>query len=214
MIRVLLADDEPVVRASYRAILDTDPGIEVLGVEAATGRQAVALTLAERPDVVLMDIRMPELDGLAALEQIRRARPAQAAIIVTTFGDDEYIARAVQLGANGFLVKSGDPYDLLRGVRAAAGGGAMLSPAVAAHLIGLLRAGASATEAGRALASLTAREREVLALLATGASNAEIAAALFLTEGTVKGYLSGIFLRLDVRNRVEAAILAHQAGLV
>jgi DNA-binding NarL/FixJ family response regulator len=211
--RVLLADDEPAIRTTYRAILESDPEIDVLDAEAATGRQAVALALAERPDVVLMDIRMPELDGFDAVERIRRAAPAQATVIVTTFGDAEYIARAVRLGVNGFLVKSGDPYDLIRGVKAAAGGGAALSPAVAAHLIGLLRTETTANDAGRAVAALTARERDVLALLAKGRSNAEIAAGLFLTEGTVKGYISGIFTRLGVRNRVEAAILAHQAGI-
>lgn len=212
VIRVLLADDEPDIRASYRAILGTDPAIEVIADEASDGRQAVALTRARRPDVVLMDIRMPGLDGLSALEEIRRSRPRQAAVIVTTFGDDEYIARAVGLGVNGFLTKSGDPYDLIRGVKAAAGGGAALSPTVAAHLIDVLRA-APQDDAHRRVAGLTAREREILALLATGLSNAEIASELFLVEGTVKGYLSHIFIKLGTRNRVEAAILAHRAGL-
>ncbi len=215
VIRVLLADDELAIRAGFRAILESDPEIEVVPAVAATGRQAVTLTLAERPDVVLMDIRMPELDGLAAVEQIRRARPLQAVLIVTTFGDDDYIARAVRLGVNGFLVKSGDPYDLIRGVKAAAAGGATLSPAVAAHLIEVLRTTSTTPmqDASRAVANLTPRERDVLTLLARGRSNAEIAAELFLVEGTVKGYLRDIFTRLGVRNRVQAAILAHHAGL-
>ncbi|CCH77544.1 Response regulator receiver protein [Nostocoides japonicum T1-X7] len=215
MIRVLLADDELAIRAGFRAILESDPEIEVVPAVAATGRQAVTLTLSERPDVVLMDIRMPELDGLAAVEQIRSARPRQAVLIVTTFGDDDYIARAVRLGVNGFLVKSGDPYDLIRGVKAAAAGGATLSPAVAAHLIEVLRTTSTTPmqDASRAVANLTPRERDVLTLLARGRSNAEIAAELFLVEGTVKGYLRDIFTRLGVRNRVQAAILAHHAGL-
>ncbi|WP_327152638.1 response regulator transcription factor [Nostocoides japonicum] len=215
VIRVLLADDELAIRAGFRAILESDPEIEVVPAVAATGRQAVTLTLSERPDVVLMDIRMPELDGLAAVEQIRSARPRQAVLIVTTFGDDDYIARAVRLGVNGFLVKSGDPYDLIRGVKAAAAGGATLSPAVAAHLIEVLRTTSTTPmqDASRAVANLTPRERDVLTLLARGRSNAEIAAELFLVEGTVKGYLRDIFTRLGVRNRVQAAILAHHAGL-
>lgn len=210
--RVLLADDEPAIRAGYREILESDPTIDVIAAEASNGRQAVALTLAERPDIVLMDIRMPELDGLAAIAEIRCARPEQAAIVVTTFGDDGYIARAVQLGVNGFLTKSGDPYDLIRGIKAAAAGGAALSPTVAAHLIDVLRT-APVTGAHGRVASLTARESEVLGLLAKGLSNAEIAAELFLVEGTVKGYVSNVLTQLGVRNRVEAAILAHQAGI-
>jgi DNA-binding NarL/FixJ family response regulator len=210
--RVLLADDEPAIRAGFREILESDPMIEVIAAEAANGRQAVELALAERPDIVLMDIRMPELDGLAAIAEIRRARPEQAAIIVTTFGDDDYIARAVQLGVNGFLTKSGDPYDLIRGVKAAGAGGAALSPAVAAHLIDVLRT-APGTDAHSRVASLTTRESQVLGLLAKGHSNAEIAAELFLVEGTVKGYVSNILTQLGVRNRVEAAVLAHHAGI-
>ncbi|MFT4136341.1 response regulator [Microbacterium sp.] len=215
VIRVLLADDDTDVRATYRSILESDPIIHVIPAEAASGREAIVKTLDEKPDVVIMDIRMPELDGLVALEHIRRARPEQAVLIVTTFGDAEYVARAVSLGANGFLTKTGDPYDLLRGVKAAAAGGAALSPAIAAHLIDVLRV--SAQRPARrtvAAADLTAREREVLSLLARGKSNAEIAAELFLVEGTVKGYVSGIFTRLGVRNRVEAAIKAHEAGIV
>lgn len=213
--RVLLADDNADVRAMYRSILESDPTIHVIPAEAASGREAITKTLDEKPDVVIMDIRMPELDGLVALEHIRRTRPEQAVLIVTTFGDADYVARAVSLGANGFLTKAGDPYDLLRGVKAAAAGGAALSPAIAAHLIEVLRV--SAQRPARptvAAADLTAREREVLSLLARGKSNAEIAAELFLVEGTVKGYVSGIFMRLGVRNRVEAAIMAHDAGIV
>ncbi|WP_245579779.1 response regulator [Brevibacterium album] len=214
VIRILLADDEAPIRAAFRAVLDSDPELCVLPEEAADGRQAVSMTLARRPDVVLMDIRMPVLDGLAALGEIRRARPEQKVVIVTTFGDDELIDRAVGLGARGFLTKAGDPYELIRGVRAVAAGGAALSPAVAGHLMDALGASLPAAQAGDRLSALTAREREVLVLLARGLSNAEIAAELFLVEGTVKGYIRGIFTRLGVRNRVEAAVLAHQAGLV
>ncbi|MFC0003949.1 response regulator transcription factor [Micromonospora siamensis] len=212
-IRVLLADDEALVRAGVRAILATDPGIEVVA-EAGDGGQAVELARAHRPDVALLDIRMPRLDGLAAAVELRRLLPGTATVLLTTFGEDEYVARALGAGAAGFLLKSGDPRELIAGVRAVAGGGAYLSPRVARRVIELTGERMARVPAARdRTAGLTEREREVLGLVGAGLSNAEIGRRLFLTEGTVKSYLTSIFTRLEVRNRVQAAILAYEAGL-
>jgi DNA-binding NarL/FixJ family response regulator len=172
-----------------------------------------------------MDIRMPDLDGLSATEEIRRSRPEQAVVVLTTFGEAAYVERAVAAGVAGFLVKSGDPYDLLRGVRAVSGGGACLSPSVAGHVLGALRraqpgrgaagtAGTAGRDAAEAAARLPVRERDVLRLLAGGRTNAEIAAELSLAEGTVKGHVSSLLAGLGVRNRVEAALVAWEAGWV
>ncbi|MBH5338816.1 response regulator transcription factor [Streptomyces pactum] len=213
--RVLLADDEALVRAGVRAILAADPGIEVVA-EAADGRAAVEAARAHRPDVALLDIRMPGLDGLAACEELARVAPETAVAMLTTFSEDAYVARALGGGATGFLLKSGDPYELLAGVRAVAGGGAFLSPAVARYVI--TRLGGERLARGAAARArtdaLTPREREVLALVGAGLSNAEIGRRLHLVEGTVKGYVSAVLDRLGVGNRVQAAIVAHEAGLV
>jgi DNA-binding NarL/FixJ family response regulator len=215
MIRVLLADDEAVVRAGVAAILAADEEIEVVA-EAADGRVAVDKALATRPDVVLLDIRMPALDGLTAAAEIRRLRPDIAVIMLTTFGEDDYIARALGDGASGFLLKSGDPRELLAGIHAVAEGAAFLSPRVAQRVIAQLSGGqlTRATTAKEKVATLTTREREVLALLGSGLSNADIARTLFVVEGTVKAYVSTILNRLGARNRVQAAITAYEAGLV
>jgi DNA-binding NarL/FixJ family response regulator len=215
VIRVLLADDEMMIRAGVKAILAADPGIEVVA-EAANGREAIELARSHRPDVALVDIRMPAMDGLAATAELRRVVPRTAVLILTTFSEDEYIARALGDGASGFLLKAGDPRELIAGIRAVADGAAYLSPRVARRVIAELAGdrlsrGAAAREL---TGSLTAREREVLALLGAGLSNAEIARRLHVVEGTVKAYVSAILARLRVRNRVQAAIIAYEAGLV
>ncbi|MET8689432.1 response regulator transcription factor [Streptomyces sp. NPDC004732] len=214
-IRVLLADDEAMIRAGVRAILGAGRDIEVVA-EAGDGREAVSLAQAHRPDVVLLDIRMPLLDGLAAGEEIARTVPGTAVAMLTTFSEDAYIARALSGGATGFLLKSGDPHELIAGVRAVAGGAAFLSPKVARHVIdgfGARRMDRAATARTR-VGALTPREREVLGLVGAGLSNPEIAARLHLVEGTVKAYVSAVLDRLGVKNRVQAAIVAYEAGLV
>ncbi|MEV4571069.1 response regulator transcription factor [Nonomuraea sp. NPDC049419] len=215
MIRILLADDEAMIRAGVRAILESDPELDVVA-EAGDGRQAVDLAISHHPDVALLDIRMPRLDGLAAAAEIRRAAPGTAVVMLTTFGEDDYIAKALDVGANGFLLKSGDPRELLAGIHAVAEGAAYLSPKVAQRVIAQLSGGrmAKGAQARDRIEVLTEREREVLALLGGGLSNAEIARELHIVEGTVKAYVSAILTRLDVRNRVQAAIIAHEAGLV
>ncbi|GAA0906741.1 DNA-binding response regulator [Virgisporangium aurantiacum] len=214
MIRVLLADDEAMIRAGVRAILATDPAIEVVA-EAGDGRDAVAKAQAHRPAVALLDIRMPTLDGLAAGAEIRRTVPETAVVMLTTFGEDEYVERALGDGASGFLLKAGDPRELIAGVHAVAGGGAYLSPAVARHVISRWTDGRHDRDraARHRIADLTEREQQVLALVGQGLSNAEIARRLFLVEGTVKAYVSTLLTRLGVRNRVQAAIVAYEAGL-
>ncbi|OLF19114.1 response regulator [Actinophytocola xanthii] len=211
-IQVVLADDEAMVRAGVRAILATDPDIEVVA-EARTGRTAVDLVRAHRPQVALLDIRMPDLDGLQAAQEIAVVAPTTAVIMLTTFGQDDYITRALTGGADGFLLKASDPRELLTAVHAVAGGAAYLSPAVARRVIASYRTQGPHDEARRVITTLTDRERDVLVLLAAGHSNAEIAAALFIVEGTVKAHVSSILDKLGTRNRVQAAILAHQAGL-
>ncbi|WP_088979636.1 response regulator [Micromonospora coxensis] len=201
------------IRAGVRAILAADPGIEVVA-EAGDGRAAVEAVRAYRPRVALLDIRMPKVDGLAAAAEIRRLAPGTATVMLTTFGEDEHVARALGHGASGFLLKAGDPRELITGVRAVADGGAYLSPRVARRVIELNGDRMARVPAARdRTAGLTDREREVLGLVGAGLSNAEIARRLYLTEGTVKGYLTSIFTRLDVRNRVQAAIIAYEAGL-
>ncbi len=215
MIRVLIADDEPMFRAGARAILGSDPEIAVVA-EAGDGREAIALVRRHRPDVVVLDIRMPGMDGLTAAEELRRTAPQTAVAMLTTFGEEEFVARALAAGAGAFLLKAADPRDLVAGVRAVAAGAAYLSPRVARRLIAEVNAGhlTRGVAARAQVAGLTVREREVLALLGAGLSNAEIAQRLFVAEGTVKSYISTILSRLQVKNRVQAAIVAYAAGLV
>jgi DNA-binding NarL/FixJ family response regulator len=215
VIRILLADDEAMIRAGVRAILSSDLSLEVVA-EAGDGRQAVDLALAHRPDVALLDIRMPRLDGLGAAAELRRVAPDTAVVMLTTFGEDDYIAKALDVGASGFLLKSGDPRELIAGIHAVADGAAYLSPKVAQRVIAQLSGGrmAKGAHARDRIEVLTEREREVLALVGAGLSNAEIARNMHIVEGTVKAYVSAILTRLGVRNRVQAAIVAHEAGLV
>jgi DNA-binding NarL/FixJ family response regulator len=218
-LRIILADDEAMIRAGVRAILASDPDIEVVA-EAADGREAVELVRKHRPDMALLDIRMPKVDGLTAAAEIRRLAPDVGVIILTTFGEDEYIARALGDGASGFLLKSGDPRELIAGIHAVAAGAAFLSPQVAQRVISELSRGSGGGRMGRAaqarerVEQLTDREREVLGHVGSGLSNAEIARRLHVVEGTVKAYVSAILSRLSVKNRVQAAIVAYEAGLV
>lgn len=212
-VRVLVADDEAMVRAGVRAILARDAGTEVVA-EAADGHEAVELTRRHRPDVVLLDIRMPGLDGLAAAARIHQVLPTAGVIMLTTFGEDAFITRALADGASGFLLKADDPRELLNGVRAVGAGGAYLSPRVAARVIEGLRSDRAARPAHRTLDHLTPRERDVLAGVGAGLSNAEIGARLHLVEGTVKAHVSAVLAKLGARNRVEAAIVAYESGLV
>ncbi|HEX6357179.1 response regulator transcription factor [Actinophytocola sp.] len=211
MIRVLLADDEAMIRAGLTAVLATDPGITVVA-EAGDGREAIELTHAHQPDVVLMDIRMPGLDGLTAAAELRGVAPV---VMLTTFDEDEYVARALADGASGFLLKAADPRELLIAVRAVADGAAYLSPRVAHRVIAGLRTAELSRPAAarRKVDRLTPRERDVLALVGRGLSNQEIARELHLAEGTVKAHLSSILRGLDVQNRVQAAITAYEAGM-
>ncbi|MET7415908.1 response regulator transcription factor [Streptomyces rubiginosohelvolus] len=217
-IRVLVADDEPMIRAGVRAVLATDPGIEVVA-EAADGREAVELVRAHRPHVAVLDVRMPRTDGIAAAAEIRRTVPGTGVVMLTTFGEDDYILRALGVGAAGFLIKSGEPEELLAGVRAVADGAAYLSPKVAARVVAHLAstgAGALAERRDAArerVAGLTPRERDVLAHLGGGLSNGQIARRLHLVEGTVKAHVSSVLARLGVDNRAAAAVVAHEAGI-
>jgi DNA-binding NarL/FixJ family response regulator len=216
VIRVLLADDEAMIRVGVRTILATDPGLEVVA-EAADGREAVELTLRYRPDIALLDIRMPRLDGLAAAQELRRVAPGTSLMMLTTFSEDAFIDRALSLGVSGFVLKSGDPRELIAGVRAVSGGAAYLSPEVAHRIITRLHGGGRLDREATArtrVKSLTDRERDVVGLVGAGLSNAEIAARLHVVEGTVKAHVSAVLARLGLRNRVQLAILAYEAGLL
>ncbi|GGQ91146.1 DNA-binding response regulator [Kitasatospora griseola] len=194
------------------AVLARDPQVDVVA-EAGDGREALVLARLHRPDVILLDIQMPGMDGLAAAARLRQESAGVGVIMLTTFGQDEYITRALEEGADGFLLKADDPRELLNGVRAVGAGGAYLSPRVAGRVVAGMRARRVAYPR-RSLEGLTEREREVLAGLAAGWSNAEIAAGLHVVEGTVKAHVSALFSKLGVRNRVEAAIVAYEAGLM
>ncbi|KKZ72680.1 LuxR family transcriptional regulator [Streptomyces platensis subsp. clarensis] len=214
-IRVVIADDEPLIRAGIRMILTSDPEIEVVA-EAANGREAVDLARAHAADVLLLDIQMPVLDGLSALPELRRAAPSTRVIVLTTFGERENVLRALEHGGAGFLLKDTAPAELIRAVRAAAAGDAYLSPAATRHVVEQLASGreaARAQEARTRLTALSEREREVLALLGEGLSNADAGRRLHMSEATVKTYVSRILAKLGCENRVQAALLARDARL-
>ena len=214
-IRVVIADDEPLIRAGIRMILTSDPEIEVVA-EAANGREAIERVRAHAAEVVLLDIQMPVLDGLSALPELRRAAPSTRVIVLTTFGERENVLRALEHGGAGFLLKDTAPAELIGAVRAAAVGDAYLSPAATRHVVDQLASGREGARAERArarVAALSEREREVLALLGEGLSNADAGRRLHMSEATVKTYVSRILAKLGCENRVQAALLARDAGL-
>jgi DNA-binding NarL/FixJ family response regulator len=215
MIRVLLADDQALVRGGFRALLEAEPGIEVVG-EAGDGEEAVRLATRLVPDVVLMDIRMPGSDGLEATRRIvSDARLAEVRIIIlTTFDLDEYVFEALRLGASGFLVKDTEPADLLRGVRAVARGDALLSPSITRRLIAELVTRDTRPRPSRSLEALTDREREVVGLVAAGLSNSEIAERLVVSPATAKTHVSRAMVKLGARDRAQLVVFAYESGLV
>jgi DNA-binding NarL/FixJ family response regulator len=214
-IRVALADDQHLIRGGFSSLLSAEPDLEVVG-EAATGREAVALVRREKPDVVLMDIRMPDGDGLWATEQIV-ADPALAGtrvVVVTTFELDEYVAQAIRAGASGFLVKDTEPVELIRAVRVVAGGEALLSPSVTRRLLERVATGLRDAPDTARLQNLTDREREVLTLVGQGLTNDEIGGRLYLSPLTAKTHVSRIMSKLLARDRVQLVVIAYETGLV
>ena len=215
-VRVLLVDDQALVRAGFRMILEAQDDVRVVG-EAADGRHALELCRAERPDVVLMDIRMPVLDGLEATRRLVQEQPAARVLVLTTFDADEHVYDALHAGASGFLLKDVGRDDLVRAVRTVAAGEALLAPSVTRRLLADFLAARPSTgprPRPAALQVLTPREHETLALLARGRSNAEIAGELFVSEHTVKTHVGNVLMKLGLRDRIHAVILAYEVGLV
>ena len=215
MTTVAIADDQQLIRAGFRSLLSAEPDLMVVG-EAATGAEAVALVKRAVPDVVLMDIRMPDGDGLWATEQIV-ADPKLAGthvVILTTFELDDYVTRAIRAGASGFLVKDTEPVELIRAIRVVASGEALLSPSVTRRLLERVAAELRESPDTRPLEQLTDREREVLALVGQGKTNTEVATSLFLSPLTAKTHVSRIMTKLGARDRVQLVVLAYETGLV
>lgn len=212
MIRVVIADDQPLVREGFAAIIDRVPDLEMVGV-AADGEEILAVVLRERPDVVLMDIRMPRLDGIEATRRIVAGGDAAPRVIVlTTFDLDEYVFAALKAGASGFLLKDAPPESLVEAIRVVATGEALLAPAITKRLLDHF-ANAGGTD-DSALASLTEREREVLVLVARGMSNAEIGEALFVSAATAKTHVGRVLAKLHARDRAQLVAIAYETGLV
>ena len=212
-VRVLLVDDDDLMRAGLRAVLSSDGGIEVVG-EAADGRAAIAAVRAERPDVVLMDVRMPDLDGISATREVLAVSPEVKVAILTTFEDDDYLFGALAAGASGFLLKRTQPEELIVSIHTLAAGDSLLAPSVTRRVIERVLVQPSPDPSARErLGELTPREREVLELIARGLSNGEIAAAFVIEESTVKTHVKRILMKLRLRDRVQAVIFAYESGL-
>jgi DNA-binding NarL/FixJ family response regulator len=214
-VRVLIVDDDALVRAGLAMILRGASDLVLVG-EASDGAEVAAVVRQHRPDVVLMDIRMPQVDGLAATEQLRRRPAPPEVIVLTTFHADEYVLRALRAGASGFLLKDTPPAEILRAVRCVASGEPMLSPAVTRQLIAHVSDGSAdgrRRRAGELLGRLSEREREVVLAVGQGKSNAEISGDLFMSVATVKAHMSRVLTKLELNNRVQVALLAHDAGL-
>lgn len=212
--RVALVDDDSLVRAGLAMILGADPGIEVVG-QGGDGSEAVPLVQKHRPDVLLMDVRMPGLDGIAATKAVTSLPNPPRIIMLTTFDMDEYVFRALEAGASGFLLKDTPPQDLIRAVHVVAGGDAMLSPTITRRMLAHFSDANPGTRQDKhpGLDQLTERETEVLGAVGAGLSNTQIGMRLFMSEATVKAHVSKIFAKLDCTNRVQIAIIAHEAGL-
>ncbi|HEY5294641.1 MAG TPA: response regulator transcription factor [Gaiellaceae bacterium] len=213
MIKVLLADDQALVRSGFRMILEARDDFDVIG-EAENGREAVELAAVTSPDVILMDVRMPELDGVEATRLILGAGSSARVLILTTFDLDEYVVRAIRAGASGFMLKDVRPQQLVEAIRVVAGGDALLAPSVTRRLLDRFARDFTPSGECASLDELTGREREILMLVAQGLSNAEIAERLVVGESTVKTHVSSILRKLQLRDRVQAVIAAYDAGLV
>ncbi len=213
MVRVVVADDQALLRGSFRALIDSDPEFAVVG-EAGTGREAVDVAMREEPDLVLMDVRMPEMDGIEATRLICAERPETRVLILTMFDLDAYVFSALRAGASGFLLKDARPTDLLAAVRTVAAGDALLAPKVTRRLINEFTRRTEPRRVANELTKITERERDVLTLIAKGHSNAEIAERLHLSTGTVKTHVSHLLGKFEARDRAQLVIVAYETGLV